>query len=181
MMEIKCKIESRVRLRMVDGLLLLVAFVNLLLMIILSYDMWKPMLFYRDKRIFLSICLILLVVRVLLYLLDTAMWRIFGVEYVEVNSQGIVYIKKKRLIKQKIHIEIRDIISINKNVVKRKFIISNTEDDKGRVQIAFIRNYFCFSIKDQIGIGSQFTDNEIDKLLSAYSSIKTSVSGSHSQ
>ena len=178
-MEINFKIERRVKLRIGDGLLLLGVFVNLLFMIICGYNMWKPILFYRDKRIVLSVFLIVLVIRVLLYFLDTAIWRICGEEYVELNTDGITYIKKKRLIKQKIHIGIKNIISIKRNVSKTKFITSNIEDDIGKVQIAFIRYFLGVRIIDQIDVGCQFSDCEVDRLLSAYSNIKASKTESH--
>ncbi len=173
-MEMYCKIEHNVRLRMGDGLLLLGVFANSLLMIILGYDMWKSMLFCKDWRIIISILLMLLVALFLLYFLDKAIWRIFGVECVVINSQGILYVKKGRLIKQKTFIKTEDVISITKNKVKKKFATTNIEEDKGKVQIVFMRKIICFRLLDQIDIGSQFSDMQIDKLLSAYSNLKAS-------
>lgn len=44
-MEDSCRIERMVGMRMGDGLLLCGVFVNLLITIILSCDMWMPILF----------------------------------------------------------------------------------------------------------------------------------------
>lgn len=172
-MESNCKIEHRVRMRMGDGLLLCGVFINLLIMIILGYGIWKPILFYRDIRIVLSLLLILLIVRVLLYFLDIAIWRIFGVELVEINSVGIRYEKRNRLIKQNTFIDIKNVLSIKSHKHSNGIALSNIEEDKGKIQIYFMRRLFYFQFIDYIDCGSQFSDAEVDKFLARYYSIKS--------
>lgn len=168
-METNCKIERKVKLRMGDGLVLWGCFVNMTIIIVGTYDMWKSILIHMN---ILSVIIILLVIRVWLYFFDTATWRIFGVERIEINPLGVTYVKKKRLIKQRTFIEMKNIVSITKSEIKERFFVPNTEDDKGRIQITFMRKLFCFRLLDQINIGSQFSDSEVDKLLSVYSNIK---------
>ena len=175
-MESSITVTHRVNLRMGEGLLFFVVFVNLLFIIILGYDMWKPILFYRDERILLSLFTIFLVLSVLLYFLDTAIWRVFGVELVEINSHEFLYVKKNRLIMRKSHIQLGDIKSINKNVDSCSSFLFNTEDAKGRIEIIFKRKFFCFRYIDRIDVGSQLTDGEIDKVLSFYLHFKAEES-----
>lgn len=178
-METKCKIERKERMRFDDGMHYCFVFIISIIMIIISYDMWKYLLFYRDSRIILSAVTILLVLRMLLYFLDTAIWRFVGVERVEINPLYIRY-TQKRLVKRVLYIKTKDIISIKKNKEAKRAILS-IEDDEGRLLITFRRSLLCFSFNDQIDIGSQFSDSDIDKLLSVYSNIKTSVSCSRVQ
>lgn len=179
-MEINYKIERKVRLRFDDGMLYCFVFVISLIMIILGYDMWKYILYYRDGRIFWSALVVLLVLLMLFYFLDTAIWRFCGVECIEITPLYVCYTQKKRLVKRICYINIKDVISIKINDKAKRAILS-AEDDGGRLSIKFRRSLLCFSFYDQIDIGSQFSDSDIDKLLSVYSSIKTSESGSHQQ
>ena len=179
-MEIKYKIEKPIRLRFDDGVLYCFVFANALIMIILSFDMWKHILYYRDGRLCCSALVILLVLSVLFYFLDTAIWRFCGVECIEITPLYICYAQKNRLARRVLFIKIRDVISIKKNDKAKRAILS-VEDDSGRLIIIFKRSLLCFSFNDQIDIGSQLSDSEIDKLLSTYSNIRTTVSCSHPQ
>ena len=169
-MGINCKIEHRVRMRLGDGLLLCGVFINLSLMIILGYDMWNPILFYRDKRIILSVLLILSVVRILLYFLDITIWRMCGIEILEIDSTGIRYIKKGRLIKQTTYIPIENVLSINTCEYKKSR--NNIDDDQGNIIISYKSFIFGIEFAKYLNLVSQFSNEDIDNILSVYSSIK---------
>lgn len=167
-METECKIERKIRMRFDDGMHYCFIFIISLTMIILSYDMWKDI--FKDSRIFLTSLIILFVLIMLFYLLDTAIWRFGGIESVEITPLYVRY-TQKRLINRVFLIKIKDIISIKKND-KAKHAKLSIEEDGGRLSITFRRSFLCFSLNDEIDIGSQFSDCEIDKLLSVYSNVK---------
>lgn len=113
-MEINYKIERKVRLRFDDGMLYCFVFAISLIIIIMGYDMWKYLLYYRDSRIFWSAIVILLVLLILFYFLDTAIWRFCGVECIEITPLYVRYTQKKRLAKRTLAIKVKDVISIKK-------------------------------------------------------------------
>ena len=182
-METNCKIIRKTRVRAGDGVKFLLLFVQATLMVVLSYDMWKSILNafnYNNWRLYdpLQVTagiigatfIILLVIRLLLFFLDLAIWRMCGIEILEIDSIGIRYIKKGRLIKQTIYIPIENVLSISTTEYKKKYI--DIEDDQGRITIEYKRFIFGLKFITQINLGTKFSNEDIDNILSVYSSIK---------
>ena len=161
-------IQRKVRPRVCHGLMFLGVFANLMFMIISGYDLWSYLLTYRDVRLVVSVLIILLVLRILLYFLDNAIWRIWGVESLEINADHLLFVKKGRLLKRKLYIPMDRILSVERTGYEDVKAHNNLEDDKGKILIVFRRKIFGFHFTDQYDVGSNFTEEDVDEVLTTF-------------
>ena len=168
-METNYKIERKVRQRSIGGFCFGVTFANLsLIVLIIGCEWWNSLLIAQGVTLVLSVLIILLVLRILLYFLDNAIWRIWGVESLEINADHLLFVKKGRLLKRKLYIPMDRILSVERTGYEDVKAHNNLEDDKGKILIVFRKKIFGFHFTDQYDVGSNFTEEDVDEVLTTF-------------